>query len=185
MDFQKMTEQILELGKVNINNVPVSDTERDIYGESQMDEEDDDGDMSSILGQETSSTKNTRDSNESVNTNSTSSRHLVVDGQKYYVAGSVLLFTKMLTDYMQCIDNVPSLATDILHRIFEILKVQIPLDYLYINKILLFFKAVQFTSLSSNFRGRGNQICRTKKHQCWSYWYFPNIVLFSHNYSII
>ncbi|KAJ3080696.1 hypothetical protein HK102_002878, partial [Quaeritorhiza haematococci] len=51
-----------------------------------------------------------------------SSKYLMVDGQRFYVVGCVLLFLKMLTEYMQCVENIPVLATDVLNRTLEVLK---------------------------------------------------------------
>ncbi|KAI9203421.1 Vps54-like protein-domain-containing protein [Polychytrium aggregatum] len=49
-------------------------------------------------------------------------KYLILDNEKYYVVISVLLFLKMLTEYMACLDHIPSLTTDVLNRIVEILK---------------------------------------------------------------
>ncbi|KAJ1343671.1 hypothetical protein BSLG_001746 [Batrachochytrium salamandrivorans] len=49
-------------------------------------------------------------------------RYLAVDGGKYYVVGSVLLFLKTLTEYMNCAEKLPVLTTDVLNRILELLK---------------------------------------------------------------
>ncbi|KAJ3270487.1 hypothetical protein HDV01_007794 [Terramyces sp. JEL0728] len=51
-----------------------------------------------------------------------SSNYLVVDGQKYYAVVSVLMFLKMLTDYIECCQNITVLVPEILNRIFESLK---------------------------------------------------------------
>ncbi|KAI9359276.1 Vps54-like protein-domain-containing protein [Zopfochytrium polystomum] len=48
---------------------------------------------------------------------------LVVDGHRFFVAGCVLLLSKTLTDYLQCLTNIPSLTTEVLQRILEILKI--------------------------------------------------------------
>jgi len=47
---------------------------------------------------------------------------LVVQGQKFTVVGTLLLLMQMIVDYCQCLDDVPMLATDILTRLCEILK---------------------------------------------------------------
>nr|KAJ3421355.1 hypothetical protein HK105_003773 [Polyrhizophydium stewartii] len=49
-------------------------------------------------------------------------RYLIVDGSKYYVVGSALLFLKTLTDYMTCAESLSVLTTDVLNRILELLK---------------------------------------------------------------
>ncbi|KAJ3027241.1 UNVERIFIED_CONTAM: hypothetical protein HDU68_004198 [Siphonaria sp. JEL0065] len=53
----------------------------------------------------------------------TSGRVLKVSGQTYSVAGCVLLLTKMLTEYLQSVENMPSLATEILNKTLDLLKV--------------------------------------------------------------
>ena len=46
-----------------------------------------------------------------------------IAGQNYFVVGFMLLFIKAAHDYLQVAKSVPSLTTDVLHRIFELLKV--------------------------------------------------------------
>jgi hypothetical protein len=52
-----------------------------------------------------------------------SGKYLLVDGERFYTVGCLLLFLKMLTEYMKCMDNIPGLMTECLNRILEILKV--------------------------------------------------------------
>ncbi|XP_060086591.1 vacuolar protein sorting-associated protein 54 [Heteronotia binoei] len=47
---------------------------------------------------------------------------LVVDGQKYAVVGTVLLLIRIILEYCQCVDNIPSIATDMLTRLSDLLK---------------------------------------------------------------
>ncbi|KAJ3158393.1 hypothetical protein HDU86_002859 [Geranomyces michiganensis] len=53
---------------------------------------------------------------------SSSKRHLLIDRRKYNVVACVLLFLKMLTEYIQCMESIPALTTDVLNRIAEALK---------------------------------------------------------------
>ncbi|XP_035680170.1 vacuolar protein sorting-associated protein 54-like isoform X2 [Branchiostoma floridae] len=48
--------------------------------------------------------------------------YLVVDGQKFAVVGTVLLLLKMVLEYCQCADDLPSATPDILTRLVELLK---------------------------------------------------------------
>lgn len=48
---------------------------------------------------------------------------LKVAGQDYFVVGFMLLVIKATHDYLQVAKNVKSLTTDVLHRIFDLLKV--------------------------------------------------------------
>jgi hypothetical protein len=48
---------------------------------------------------------------------------LMVKDERFYTVGCLLLFLKMLTEYMKCMDNIPGLITECLNRILEILKV--------------------------------------------------------------
>ncbi|XP_015284735.1 PREDICTED: vacuolar protein sorting-associated protein 54 [Gekko japonicus] len=47
---------------------------------------------------------------------------LVVDGHKYAVVGTVLLLIRIILEYCQCVDNIPSIATDMLTRLSDLLK---------------------------------------------------------------
>ncbi|KAF4075438.1 hypothetical protein AMELA_G00234400 [Ameiurus melas] len=47
---------------------------------------------------------------------------LVVDGQKYAVVGTVLLLIRMFLEYCQCVNDIPSITTDMLTRLSDLLK---------------------------------------------------------------
>ncbi|XP_056264350.1 vacuolar protein sorting-associated protein 54 isoform X3 [Pseudoliparis swirei] len=47
---------------------------------------------------------------------------LLVNGQKYAVVGTVLLLIRMFLEYCQCINDIPSIATDMLTRLSDLLK---------------------------------------------------------------
>ncbi|CAM5103632.1 unnamed protein product [Eretmochelys imbricata] len=47
---------------------------------------------------------------------------LTVEGQKYAVVGTVLLLIKIILEYCQCVDNIPSVTTDMLTRLSDLLK---------------------------------------------------------------
>ncbi|KAJ3355002.1 hypothetical protein HDU83_004173 [Entophlyctis luteolus] len=51
-----------------------------------------------------------------------SGKALKVGKETYYVAGCILLLTKMLTEYLACIQNMPSLVTEILNKTVDLLK---------------------------------------------------------------
>ncbi|XP_051773039.1 vacuolar protein sorting-associated protein 54 isoform X3 [Ctenopharyngodon idella] len=50
------------------------------------------------------------------------SEFLCVDGQKYAVVGTVLLLIRMFLEYCQCVNDIPSITTDILTRLTDLLK---------------------------------------------------------------
>uniref|UniRef100_A0A8C2EHN5 Vacuolar protein sorting-associated protein 54 n=1 Tax=Cyprinus carpio TaxID=7962 RepID=A0A8C2EHN5_CYPCA len=50
------------------------------------------------------------------------SEFLCVDGQKYAVVGTVLLLIRMFLEYCQCVNDIPSITTDILTRLADVLK---------------------------------------------------------------
>ncbi|XP_073698637.1 vacuolar protein sorting-associated protein 54-like [Garra rufa] len=50
------------------------------------------------------------------------SEFLCVDGQKYAVVGTVLLLIRMILEYCQCVNDIPSITTDILTRLADLLK---------------------------------------------------------------
>ncbi|XP_056312283.1 vacuolar protein sorting-associated protein 54 [Danio aesculapii] len=47
---------------------------------------------------------------------------LCVDGQKYAVVGTVLLLIRMFLEYCQCVNDIPSITTDIITRLADLLK---------------------------------------------------------------
>ncbi|XP_014381408.1 vacuolar protein sorting-associated protein 54 isoform X1 [Alligator sinensis] len=47
---------------------------------------------------------------------------LIVEGQKYAVVGTVLLLIRIILEYCQCVDNIPSITTDMLTRLSDLLK---------------------------------------------------------------
>uniref|UniRef100_H3CAL9 Vacuolar protein sorting-associated protein 54 n=1 Tax=Tetraodon nigroviridis TaxID=99883 RepID=H3CAL9_TETNG len=48
--------------------------------------------------------------------------HLLVDGQKFAVVGTVLLLIRIFLEYCQCVNDIPSIATDMLTRLADLLK---------------------------------------------------------------
>ncbi|XP_029024932.1 vacuolar protein sorting-associated protein 54 isoform X2 [Betta splendens] len=47
---------------------------------------------------------------------------LLVGGQKYAVVGTVLLLIRIFLEYCQCVNDIPSIATDMLTRLSDLLK---------------------------------------------------------------
>ncbi|KAM9454475.1 vacuolar protein sorting-associated protein 54 isoform 1-T1 [Clarias gariepinus] len=47
---------------------------------------------------------------------------LLVDGQRYAVVGTVLLLIRMILEYCQCVNDIPSITTDMLTRLSDLLK---------------------------------------------------------------
>ncbi|GCB68050.1 hypothetical protein scyTo_0008166, partial [Scyliorhinus torazame] len=47
---------------------------------------------------------------------------LSVDGQKYAVVGTVLMLIRIIFEYCQCVDDIPSITTDMLTRLSDLLK---------------------------------------------------------------
>ncbi|KAM3931499.1 vacuolar protein sorting-associated protein 54 [Leptodactylus fuscus] len=47
---------------------------------------------------------------------------LTVDGQKYAVVGTVLILIRIILEYCSCVDDIPSITTDMLTRLSELLK---------------------------------------------------------------
>ncbi|NXQ25534.1 VPS54 protein, partial [Alaudala cheleensis] len=47
---------------------------------------------------------------------------LIVEGQKYATVGTVLLLIRIILEYCQCVDNIPSITTDLLTRLSDLLK---------------------------------------------------------------
>ncbi|KAG8584110.1 hypothetical protein GDO81_008687, partial [Engystomops pustulosus] len=47
---------------------------------------------------------------------------LTVEGQKYAVVGTVLILIRIILEYCSCVDDIPSITTDMLTRLSELLK---------------------------------------------------------------
>ncbi|KFO94205.1 Vacuolar protein sorting-associated protein 54 [Buceros rhinoceros silvestris] len=47
---------------------------------------------------------------------------LIVEGRKYATVGTVLLLIRIILEYCQCVDNIPSITTDMLTRLSDLLK---------------------------------------------------------------
>nr|XP_004660143.1 vacuolar protein sorting-associated protein 54 isoform X2 [Jaculus jaculus] len=47
---------------------------------------------------------------------------LIVEGQQYAVVGTVLLLIRIILEYCQCVDHIPSVTTDMLTRLSDLLK---------------------------------------------------------------
>ncbi|XP_056344931.1 vacuolar protein sorting-associated protein 54 isoform X2 [Oenanthe melanoleuca] len=47
---------------------------------------------------------------------------LIVEEQKYATVGTVLLLIRIILEYCQCVDNIPSITTDMLTRLSDLLK---------------------------------------------------------------
>ncbi|KAI8336713.1 Vps54-like protein-domain-containing protein [Chlamydoabsidia padenii] len=47
---------------------------------------------------------------------------LIIHGQSYYVVGCTLLIIKLFEDYLQCVVNLDGMATDIMQKLMELLK---------------------------------------------------------------
>ncbi|XP_051241455.1 vacuolar protein sorting-associated protein 54 isoform X2 [Dicentrarchus labrax] len=47
---------------------------------------------------------------------------LLINGQKYAVVGTVLLLIRIFLEYCQCVNDIPSIATDMLTRLSDLLK---------------------------------------------------------------
>ncbi|KAJ3070233.1 hypothetical protein HDU98_006724, partial [Podochytrium sp. JEL0797] len=111
IDFQLMSEEISAAGYLAIEKKKAAQLEKD-------DEAMDDLDLAAlVIAHKEAAAAASED--ELV----TSGRVLKVDRQTYSVAGCVLLLTKMLTEYLQGVENMPSLATEILNKTLDLLKV--------------------------------------------------------------
>ena len=104
VDFQVMVDKLIRL---NPNEILDDGDERD----HRVDEA-----GSQVKLDPKADSKNTSQTNPS-------SKLLSVRSSKYFVVGSVLLFLKLMTDYLQCAEQVPPITTDVLNRILELLKV--------------------------------------------------------------
>ncbi|EGD73259.1 hypothetical protein PTSG_04972 [Salpingoeca rosetta] len=58
----------------------------------------------------------------SSSSSSTARKKLDVDGEEHAAIGALLLFIKMLAEYCRCLDAMPLAASDLLRKLFEILR---------------------------------------------------------------
>ena len=114
IDFQHITEQLQLTPR---NKAPYEDEEQDEEEEEEEEDLEFDLTASTITGTSKISASQSNLSGEKT------LKYLQVDGGKYYVVGSVLMFLKTLTDYVTCAEKLPSLVPEILNRIIELLKV--------------------------------------------------------------
>ncbi|KAI8614153.1 Vps54-like protein-domain-containing protein [Chytriomyces sp. MP71] len=111
IDFQRMSEEISSRGTDAAADKKKTATRTSI-------DDDDEGDLAAlVMAQKEAAVAASED--ELV----TSGKALKVDGSTYCVAGCVLLLTKMLTEYLQAGENMPGLATEVLNKILDLLKV--------------------------------------------------------------
>jgi hypothetical protein len=118
VDFQLLVDQIVDAGKLAKSKRPKSEDGGE-NNESNIEKEED----------EMLEFERTRRMSDSENQNTTksevvSNKQMNVDGSKYFVPASILPFTKMMTDYLHCIENMPSIVTEIIHKVIDIFKVQ-------------------------------------------------------------
>ncbi|XP_071079341.1 vacuolar protein sorting-associated protein 54-like [Haliotis cracherodii] len=50
------------------------------------------------------------------------SEFITIDGEKYAVVGTVLMLIKMVVEYCQCLNDIPTAAPDLLTRLIDLLK---------------------------------------------------------------
>lgn len=118
IDFQHITEQLQlsrTLKKDSINSLD------EISEGSEMNDSEIDLTTLTAVNSETQSPTTIQ----SDLSDSKTIKFLMVDGNKYYVVGSVLMFLKTLTDYVNCAERLQTLIPEILNRIFELLKVSL------------------------------------------------------------
>ncbi|KAJ3178270.1 hypothetical protein HDU85_005267 [Gaertneriomyces sp. JEL0708] len=116
-DFQQLTNQFLSVGGKELSTEDRASSNESIQGPAP----DDDGDLTSLASVQDSGAL-LSPSRGTGAAEGKSQRHLIIDGQKYNVVACVLLFLKMLTEYIKCMESIPGLTTEVLNRIAEILK---------------------------------------------------------------
>ncbi|KAI8804520.1 Vps54-like protein-domain-containing protein [Cladochytrium replicatum] len=127
IDFQKIGQTIVNAGRPTLLNSPpgVRDSYDDIMSpagsEENLDEGESDLSTGGFAGNEFDRSPMKKHLPPGVNEGK-SLKYLVLDGEKFYVVNSVLMFLKMLADYLQCVEYIPALTTDVLNRLVELLK---------------------------------------------------------------
>lgn len=111
VDFQQMLNEI-------ITTPPNEDDEEDHRVEGLLKRQT--SDQSLLTGSTSTLAVNKKGSNDSK-----MNIFLKVSGKNHFVVGFMLLLIKATHDYIQVANNIPSLTTDVLHRMFDLLKVRI------------------------------------------------------------
>ena len=130
IDFQHITEQLQMLHRTSVDSIKRQQDEDNLRemteGVNDSDKEDAELDLaSSAISKSMQDEDEANQTDQATSDQKKSLRFLLVDGQRYYVVGSVLLFLKMLVEYMNCASSLPVITTDILNRILEFLKVNL------------------------------------------------------------
>ncbi|KAI8910410.1 Vps54-like protein-domain-containing protein [Gorgonomyces haynaldii] len=110
VDFQHITNDL----QLSVSRAKSVDEMEDSPAPSDR-EDDSEVDLTSLAGA-------SKPEQQSVQQDQRVMKQLVIDGSKYYVVGTVLLFLKSLTEYVKCAENLQSLGPEILNRVYEILK---------------------------------------------------------------
>ncbi|KAI8854401.1 Vps54-like protein-domain-containing protein [Chytridium lagenaria] len=123
-DFQNIITQIVKSADPSSAATPDVDSRRDSEDVHEDEPHDDDGDIASANIPPVASPMKTEDKHEKTEKQEVakSSRHLVIGSQKFNVAGCVLLLLKMITEYIQCLEHIPTISTEVLNRLIELLK---------------------------------------------------------------
>lgn len=125
IDFQHITEK-LQLSKV-IQRYESLSLEKMFGSDEKLDEEDNNEiDLTSksvALAVAISPDQTPTPSPSTLDPGAKTLKFLLVDGQKYYVVISALMFIKTLTEYVNCAERLQTLVPEILNRIYELLKV--------------------------------------------------------------
>lgn len=118
IDFQKLIERL----KVDLQR---AESVKDIRDEVGIDVDVEDLEESEVDTDEFGSpSKKKKDQKKQATQEESTTKYLVLDGVKFYAVISVLLFVKMLTEYVELSKNVSVLTPEILNRIYELLKVE-------------------------------------------------------------
>jgi Vps54-like protein len=120
-DFQHITEQLqLSRSLAKSGNVlsmeSINDSKENLDEDSEID-------LTSTAATKATAEPSPDSPSSPENLDLKTMKFLLVDGNKYYVVGSVLLFLKSLTDYVNCAEKLQILVPDIVSRVFELLKV--------------------------------------------------------------
>jgi hypothetical protein len=122
-DFQHITEQ-LQLSK-NINRNSTSEVSFEYTSMEVLDDEIE-VDLTSKLASKfpnDGTSPSLEPSPICEDPNRKTLRFLMIDGAKYYVVISTLMFIKTLTEYVLCAERLQMIVPEIMNRIFELLKV--------------------------------------------------------------
>ncbi|KAJ3102306.1 hypothetical protein HDU97_000663 [Phlyctochytrium planicorne] len=118
-DFQNIVSDIVKSANSASTTAEAESSTKKSPVSSAFDLDIDDGDISSAAKDTVVPETRTKEEKHEA---AKSSKHLVIGNQTFYVVGSVLLLLKMITEYIQCLEHISTISTEVFNRLIELFK---------------------------------------------------------------